>query len=142
MSKTPELERAKHSLACVERVKKSSLPKDKYLSYAEGLPAAILMNGLGQAAATLLSASKGKDGDPHLVLYKDLEDWLLNECKNSPYYRGNDKEKNLMKAITEGTKMDYQKAQVEALKWLEWLKKFARAYLAEPKSGTATGKEG
>jgi CRISPR-associated protein Cmr5 len=141
MSKTPDLERAKHSLARVEQVKEDPLlPNDKYLSYAESLPASILMNGLGQAAAILLSASKGKPQDPHMVLYKDLEDWLLNQCQSSPYYRSG--VKDLMKAITGGSKSDYQKAQAEALKWLEWLKKFARAYLYESKPAKDTGKEG
>ena len=139
MSKTPDLERAKHSLQCVIQVKGDpTVPNDKYLSYAESFPASILMNGLGQAAATLLSAAKGEENDPHRVLYDHLQDWLLNQCESSPYYRSGNN--GLIEAIIRGTKADYQKAQVEALKWLEWLKKFARAYLSEPKSDTPTNK--
>ncbi len=99
----------------------------KYSSYAKSLPATIIMNGLGQAAATLLSSAKGDKSSAHHVLYEHLEDWLCNENANTPY-KGS---KDLMAAIINNDRYAYIKAQIEALAWLEWLKKFATAYLKQ-----------
>ncbi|KKM12002.1 CRISPR-associated protein Cmr5 [Clostridiales bacterium PH28_bin88] len=99
--------------------------QEKYVSYVNGLPATILINGLGQAAATLLSAAKGIKSDPHYFLYRHLQLWLCREEKEAPYAGAGD----LMQAIVDGERGTYQRAQVEALAWLEWVKKFANAYL-------------
>jgi CRISPR-associated protein Cmr5 len=104
---------------------------EKYVSYVKGLPAAILMNGLGQAAATLLAASAGNYEKPHFVLYMHLQQWLCREGDSSPYPGEND----LMRAITQGGREQYLRAQAEALAWLTWLKKFATAYLSKQDGG-------
>jgi CRISPR type III-B/RAMP module-associated protein Cmr5 len=78
--KTQELKRATHAWQKVNAIlgdeKRSKEWRDKYASYASSLPATILNCGLGQAAATLLAASKKADNtsdyDPHFQLYKDL----------------------------------------------------------------------
>jgi CRISPR-associated protein Cmr5 len=116
--------RAAHALKCVEQhlVSKSY---GNYVSYVESLPATILMNGLGQAAATLLSKTKGNMREPHGLLYNDLKSWLCGNDKAVPYPNA----PCLMKAIIEKDQRDYLRAQSEALAWLVWLKKFANAYL-------------
>lgn len=111
--------RAAHALACVE--KHIGKNYGNYVSYVESLPATILMNGLGQAAATLLS----KGDEPHRLLYADLQSWLCGTDDAAPYPKAGD----LMKAITGKPERDYLHAQAEALAWLIWLKKFANAYL-------------
>lgn len=98
---------------------------DKFASYVESLPATILANGLGQAAATLLAQAKGNHGDPHYKLYSFLEDWLCRDASEAPYRLAND----LMEAIVTNDRQVYLHAQAEALAWLEWLKKFAVAFL-------------
>ena len=90
--KTQELKRATHAWQKVNAIlgdeKRSKEWRDKYASYASSLPATILNCGLGQAAATLLAASKKADNtsdyDPHFQLYKDLESWLCLES-GAPY---------------------------------------------------------
>jgi len=96
----------------------------KYVSYVKGLPAALLMNGLGQAAATLLSSAKGKKEDPHRLLYDHLSSWLC---------RDDDPASDLLESITKNDENHYLCAQAEALAYLDWLKKFARAFLKEKK---------
>lgn len=113
--------RAAHALACVEKHTGNSY--GNYVSYVESLPATILMNGLGQAAATLLS--KADDKEAHGLLYADLQSWLCGSDSAAPYPRAPD----LMKAITGNKQKDYLHAQAEALEYLVWLKKFANAYL-------------
>ncbi len=101
----------------------------KYTSYVKSLPATILMNGLGQAAATLLAAARGNQDDAHKVLYRHMGDWLCRNDNKAPYRGAND----LMSAIVNNERDTYIRAQAEALAWLQWLKKFAAAYL---KSGS------
>lgn len=115
--------RAKHALDCVEKHVGKSY--GNYVNYTESLPATILMNGLGQAAATLLSKAEGKLTQPHGLLYADLQSWLCGSDEAAPY----PKKPELMKAIIEGDEKYYLRAQAEALAWLVWLKKFANAYL-------------
>ncbi len=100
----------------------------KYSSYVKGLPATILANGLGQAAAYLMAASKGVKDDAHMVLYTHLENWLCREGNLAPYPGAPD----LMGAITGEDREKYIHAQAEAVEWLSWLKKFAVALLKQP----------
>ncbi|MEG6617612.1 type III-B CRISPR module-associated protein Cmr5 [Peptococcaceae bacterium 1198_IL3148] len=104
---------------------------DKYASYVKGLPATILMNGLGQAAATLLAAADGNKTDAHNVLYSHLQSWLCRNDETAPYLGG----KDLLSQITTKDRNSYLRAQAEALSWLTWLKKFAVAYLKKPDGG-------
>ena len=147
MDRTIEQLRASDALKKVKQLRDGTngykVDCDKYASYAISLPSTILMNGLGQAAATLLSSSKriAKDAneaekkkieiDAHYVLYKHLEEWLCSGYDQAPYKGFND----LMAAITVKDRDHYMRAQAEALAWLKWLKKFAEAYLKKPGSG-------
>ena len=117
--------RAAHALACINAIKESD--HGNYKSYVSGLPANILMSGLGQAAATL--RAKGKDDkDPHRLLYSHLSTWLCGGDEDSPYEKG-----GLLENITASSENKYLHAQAEALAYLEWLKKFAVAYLKDAK---------
>lgn len=102
-----------------------------YVAYVTGLPATILTNGLGQTAAMLLqSAGRKSNQSAHYLLYKDMEKWLCRKHKFAPYANQND----LMEAIVKGSRQDYTKAQMEVLAWLNWLKKFAIAFLKDVKA--------
>ncbi|MZP42036.1 type III-B CRISPR module-associated protein Cmr5 [Heliobacterium gestii] len=111
--------------------------KDKYASYATSLPVTIITNGLGQAAATLLAAAKADVKEANNVqkanmkLYKDLEHWLCRDDSMAPYYTPQDETPDLMRKIVESDRNTYMRAQAEALAWLQWLKKFATAYLKQ-----------
>ena len=103
-----------------------------YVSYAESLPATILMNGLGQACATLLAKAKGDLKDPHRLLYADLQSWLCGADAAAPFPTANPR---LMEAIVQAASKRLLRAQTEALAYLVWLKKFANAYLERGKPG-------
>jgi CRISPR-associated protein Cmr5 len=75
------------------------------------MPAMILMSGFGQTCAFYKSNKK----DNHAEVLKVLEEWL--------------KHGDLMDFITNSSAEQYQLAQVESLAYLNWLKKFAKAYL-------------
>jgi len=131
MGRTMEQERAADALGRVKDLEKKAAGNsrqadvnDRYAQEAKGLPATIVMNGLGQALATLRA---GKDQHEEL-LYRHCQDWLCRNDKTAPYPGQQD----LLDALTAGSREDYLRAQTEALSWLNWLKKFATAYLEKP----------
>ena len=97
-----------------------------YVSYVSGLPATIVMNGLGQALATLLAQSKGKD-EPHKWLHDHVASWL---AKQMPQLGAD--ESAVVQGLMNNNQEVYLQAQGEAMAYLQWLKQFARAYLSEP----------
>lgn len=134
MKRTLEQERAAHALSKVRQIQETIDPNkaDKYASYVESLPATILNNGLGQALATLLAQSnKGDREDSHYQLYTHVQEWLCRDDPQAPYRSAGD----LMEAIVSNDRQLYLRAQVEALSWLNWLKKFAVAYLKKDGGG-------
>jgi CRISPR-associated protein Cmr5 len=116
------LRRARHALAAIDALAAASEDdRGKYLSYAKALPANILRNGLGQAMAM---EKAGKKDRGHALLFGSMQTWLCAGWASSPYRAFPD---DLMKGIVEGSQRDYVGAQVEAIAYLEWLKKFAVA---------------
>jgi len=130
---TREQQRAQHALQSVNQVQtKAKKFRDEYKSYAESLPANIVMNGLGQACAMLLaqagrqkSNNKSKES-AHQLLYDHLQSWLCGNANAAVY----PKDQDLVKAVINHGQREYVRAQFESLAYLNWLKKFAQAYLA------------
>lgn len=124
-AQTPGQERARDALGKVNAICKENFAGE-YCSYVEALPAAVVMNGLGQAVATLRANANGEN--PRNIacdrLYKHLSDWLCGSSL-APYSGSGD----LLDAITSKGQNQYLLAQAEALAYLEWLKKFAVAFI-------------
>jgi len=109
---TIEQERAKHALAAVLKWIDDKKDQKELRTYVVGMPAMILMSGFGQTCAFYKSK-----GDNHALVLDVLEDWL--------------KKGDLMGLITQSSAQDYQLVQAESLAYLNWLKKFAKAYLKD-----------
>lgn len=130
--KSLEQVRAEHALNEVKEVQKERYA-GKFRSYVERLPAAIIMNGLGQAMASELAAAGRAENDDRLAhkrLYECVEKWI--RCRR--IYN----QENLMDAIVKGSQEQYVLAQAEALAYLEWLKKFSQAFLKGEGDGSQT----
>ena len=124
--KTIQQERAADALARVtELSERSDEFKTRYRAYVDRLGPAIVINGLGQALATELSAAGSKpeteDQKAHYELYRSLQHWL---CGSAGLYPP---KLDVLDAIVSHHEEDYLHAQAEALAWLEWHKKFCRA---------------
>ncbi len=123
-------ERAGHALERVNSLlRKPEEFRKLYRSYVDSLGPAIVMNGLGQALAVELSAAGSKSDNPHRAVYLNVQSWL---CRADGVYPPAG---DLLSAIIEHDEDLYLHAQAEALSWLEWHKKFCRAYLPA-KDGT------
>lgn len=116
---TLQQERAAHALKGVQDL----IPLkegDKLKARASELPFMIHANGLGQAAAFFCSKKK-KDGYDRI--YHLLQGWMTRpggvlESKDG-----------MMAAITRADLHTYRVAQAEAMQYMDWVKKFASAYL-------------
>jgi len=118
--------RAKHALEHIRQHQQAGKQiYGNYVGYIEALPATVVMNGLGQACATLLSKAEADLKNPHGLLYADLQSWLCGNDPAAPYGGAAD----LMQAIVSNDQKRYLHAQTEALAYLVWLKKFACAFL-------------
>jgi len=119
---TLEQQRAAHALEQILELKQKGA-YGNYVSYVKALPATILANGLGQALATL--KAQGQDG--HDLLFAQISCWLCQDDVHAPYRNAQD----VLQALVDADQQTYRRAQVEALAYLTWLKKFAVAYLGE-----------
>ena len=117
---TIQQQRAKYALKRVKEAITDGVNQKEYRSYASSLPAMIHMNGLGQAVAFYRSKS-----DTHLDLYYLLSDWLTKT--NQPYGNFSD----LLIGITTADMQRYRQAQAEAQALMDWVKKFANAFMGE-----------
>lgn len=121
--------RAEHALGCITAIGNGDY--GNYASYVKALPARIIMNGLGQALAMERAGSEKDPG--HKLLYQHMDSWLRKGWEHSPY-KG---QPDILNAIVLGSEADYIRAQGEAMAYLEWLKKFAAAFLKEREGDNA-----
>lgn len=97
-----------------------------YKSLADGASATILQTGLGQTVAFYLGQRK----DRHDALLTNLASWL---CKGGGYDDSNQSNKRtddgkvLLTEITSEDRDRYHALTDEALEYLIWLKRFAKA---------------
>lgn len=117
---TLEQQRASKAWDFVNEVdKKDEKTKKKYRSLALKTPVLIMTNGLGQTLAFFKSKK-----EEHELLYGHLTKWLIDESKI--YQSG----ELIEKVIKEGSSK-YRQATIEALAFLNWIKRFAEAELPE-----------
>jgi CRISPR-associated protein Cmr5 len=125
---TLQQERAKHALDKVQSwVKLNDGAKLK--ARTSELPFMVHANGLGQAAAFFKSKDVKGDKDRYGVVLLALQSWLAEP--NRPFAGKHD----LMRAIVEADLSTYRLAQAEAMAYMDWVKKFASAYLDTDKKG-------
>ncbi|MBK1656456.1 type III-B CRISPR module-associated protein Cmr5 [Allochromatium vinosum] len=122
---TPEQQRAAFALKHIQALRDEWQDKPKeqkeFNSHASAMPFMIRANGLGQTAA--FYRRKGTD-HVYYRLYELLGDWLAElECPFSG-------QRDLLTAITQSDQDAYLAAQIEALLFLDWVKKLASAFLA------------
>lgn len=133
--------RAQHALQSVKTLEaevkrlEKSLQKNafsKIKARASELPFMIHTSGLGPSLAFFKSKSGNGDSDCYGKLFDILESWLTEKKSDRPFKGKSD----LMQAITENNFNTYRLAQAEAIQYMDWVKKFASAYLV-----TETGEQ-
>ena len=122
---TMQQKRAAAALTAVQQHQKQDY-SGELRSYLHALPAMIHMNGLGQATAFIRgkAGGNGSKADAYQASYDLLSNWLCAD--GQPYARHRD----LLTGITSDDMDRYRLAQAEAQAYLDWVKKFAAAYLS------------
>lgn len=115
--------RAKHALVQVQQLVPLN-DSEKLKARASELPFMIHANGLGPALA-FFKSKKNEHGYGHL--FRILESWLTEDVPGRPFAGKRD----LMQAITQTDFHTYRMAQAEAIQYMDWVKKFASAYLVK-----------
>jgi len=103
-------------------------PSKEYVSLAEGMPATILMCGLGQTTAFYLA--KGKKERYYLDLLSNIASWLIIGYKGDDPNGENKQGKkgtDLLAEIMREDRDRYHTLTDEVLDYLIWLKRFAKA---------------
>jgi len=115
LQQTLEQERAARAFQDVqEAIKLDEKDRKKYGPLAKKLPSYILTNGLGQALAFLQAKGKKKPGDPHIVLYQQISEFV-----------GGDKD--LLSKVMKADSVEYRRLTAKTMAYLNWLKRFAEA---------------
>ena len=122
---TMDQQRAKFALQGVTNAKAQLKPEEckEYHSHVSALPFMIHANGLGQAAA--FYKSKAVKKLDYQLIYELLSDWLIKE--NQPFHG----KTGLLDGITNCEMQAYLAAQAEAMAFINWVKRFAEAYMRE-----------
>lgn len=100
--------------------------KKEYRSIIMKLPTLILTNGLGQTLAFLKAKGKGDDRTPEEVIYKCLQEWLFSSLDWGSFQQG-----EIIERVISADNYKYRLATMEALAFLNWLKRFADGVLSE-----------
>jgi len=117
--KTVEQERAAHALEKIKGVQSGK----SFTALANGFPTMIHTNGLGQAIAF----SKGKSDNQYREMVAMLSDWLCSEGRPFAGTRPDD----ILTTFTRSDMQTYLLAQAEAMAYLLWVKKFAKALIGD-----------
>lgn len=117
---TIQQERAQYALKRIKSICGSN-HEGEFKRHVKSLPFMIRHNGLGQAMAFCL-AKQDKEQS-----YRDIHDlvstWLLRE--GQPFSGG----KDFMETLTASDMRTYMAAEAEALVLMDWVRKFAAAFL-------------
>ncbi len=117
--RTLEQRRAPKAWECVQQVKGESFAGD-YRTIAVKAPSLILNNGLAQTLAFLHAK---QERDSHRFLYSHLSEWVKEQLDIK------DAADVLQWIVGKARVHQYRRATMEALAFLQWLKRFAEAEL-------------
>lgn len=111
---TLDQQRAKHALTQVNAF------KGDVTNVTDSLPAMVMGSGLGPALAFLNAKGKGE----HLEVYRSVQSWL-SMCKVVPWTQQT--AQDLIERLANENSFVYRAATREALAYLGWLKRLAKA---------------
>ncbi len=108
--------------------------KKEFKSFVSGLPAMILQNGFGLTMAFLLSKqTKQKEA------FDQIKEWLIRYSDlTKPIFQNLEKKEDnteFLKYINKIEQKEYRMVQQEALSLLEWIKRYAAAFVLDEEEG-------
>jgi len=101
-----------------------NLHEEKFKKLVTGAPSVILQNGFGHALAFWYQKRKENH---YKILVNTLEDWLKKRFKQFENTSGSE----FLQKINTFDQFEYHEIQIEAVKILEWLKRYANAFIED-----------
>lgn len=120
-------ERAEFALNKVLEIEKE-IEKNRmkeFRNFSAGVPSIILQNGFGQTIAFFLSKDKSPQ---HQIMVEIIKEWLLQRN----FIENVEENKDFVLKISKLNQQKYLYIQDETLKLLEWVKRYAHAFLPDP----------
>jgi len=96
-----------------------------FANFIAGTPSMILKNGFGHTLAFWLSKGKQKVGDKHTFVFDIVQNWLIDKS----FIKSEKDNKDFLLKLSQSSQSEYLSAQKEALLLLEWVKRYAQAFL-------------
>lgn len=127
MITTEENKRAEFALQEIEKfyTNNTSTIDEKTANFIQRLPTMILINGIGQTMAFLLS----KNGpEKHAKVFAYLKDWLRNKFPRLDTKENNATDYDFLVWLSRREVKTYILMQNEAIAIIQWLKRYARAF--------------
>lgn len=130
---TKQQERAHFALENLpwKDAKREKVDKDT-ATFIVGSPTMILTNGLGQAMAFMLSKKGSDKNAKEGKVFDILKKWLCTEMQ-SQLGNADANDLDFLRRFNTIDQQHYIQAQNEALRFLEWMKRYARAFQEEEK---------
>lgn len=134
---TLEQLRSGHAMDVLDRVPNTR--RRDYRQQVEKLPTMIITSGLGQTLAFLKSKQSGREDDAMSIIYGALQDWLTKGTNHIVWEGSVQEEPDLMRRIRLTTSTTLSQLTIEALSYVNWMKRIARAYVED---GEDEGEQG
>jgi CRISPR-associated protein Cmr5 len=134
---TLEQKRAARAWQCVQEAnRQDDKVKKKYSTQARRLSSLVQTNGLGQALAFVYSKAKFKEKERKAealangMIFDQVSEWVKKKLRVSD-------DEHLLSVIVDRDRDSafYRRATVEAMAFLNWLKRFAEAELPAEEAG-------
>ena len=123
-----EQKRSDFALKSLTRLEQTHAIDKDFANFIVGTPTMILENGFAQTMAFLLSKCAGEIREPatnkYYFTFQTIAGWSREINANIP----KDDHWAFFKAVSTLEQRDYLAVQEEALKMLQWLKRYARAF--------------
>lgn len=115
----------------LERVSHLKSNRKDFKSFSSSAPAMILKNGFGQSLAFFMAKGTDKDlnikpNDKHIELFDIIKSWLIKQK-----IVDEQNHKDFVKSLAQMSQKKYLEAQLETLALLEWVKRYANAFIEE-----------
>ena len=122
-----EQKRSDFALKSLTRLEKTQPIEKEFANFIVGTPTMILENGFAQTMAFLLSKCAGELKEPvtnkYYFTFQTIAGWIHEINGKIPR-----EHRSFFAAVSNLEQRDYLMAQEEALKMLQWLKRYARAF--------------
>lgn len=124
---TKQQKRAEFALKSVQKImdKNNQCVPEKLATKIVGMPNMILSNGFGQTLAFLLSKKGNETETEEEIIFHILKNWFQTDSSLAANAMT---EMAFLESIIALPCNKYIEAQNEALRMLEWLKRYARAF--------------